>query len=415
MCECGTSKTGNYFAKVGGQFGDRLQSFGEGIVTRAQKRFKDWTGLGDYRIVYNSLINNDGPEPDTFRTNNRGLIIKHKEYLGDVVTASTTPGAFGVTRFQINPGNVITFPWLNPIALQYDQYRPRGIIFEFVSTASDTSTGVTLGSVVMSTNYDVTDPDPLSKSDMLNRAYSSEAKMSDNMSHGLECDPTELPKSLFYIRPTASVVQDVRDYDMANFYVATQGGNLAVNTIVGSLYVHYEFEFFKQVPIGGLLNKSMLYSAWQESYTDVSGLPLHFNQHPSWALVAGRDLGIVLSGLTMTFPRRYAGATFKFEALCQNIVTSQNSASPAAFTPFNCTTSTLLGPAGYYFSSPRFVNLTTQFSFVMIIRINDNISSDATITFTTRLGPFPATSVSPGTTTCRYTLEVIPSNYLALQ
>lgn len=418
MCECGTSKTGNYFAKVGGQLGDRFQSFGENMLSSAQKRFKSWTGLGDYKIVFNSLINPSGELPTSFRTNNRGLIIRHKEYLGDVVTSSASAGAFSITKFRINPGDVQVFPWLNPIALQHDQYRPRGIIFEFVSTASDTSTGVTLGSVIMTTLYDVTDSDPVSKADMLNRAYSSEAKMSDNMSHGLECDPDELPKSLFYTRPTGSTntTQDIRDYDMANFYVATQGGNLPVNTIVGSLYVHYEFEFFKQVPIGGLPCKSALYSVFS-TWTTAGSVAVDFSM-PNRTFGAGRPLGMTFSGLRLTIPKSWAGATFMLMCSFESRNNAVTTGTPTAFTPVNCSTISnnfiTQGTAGYWILTPAVSGTANAAAFTVIIRVGDNISSDAYIEWTTRLGNFPASTVA-GSSSFIWEIMAVPSTYNSLQ
>ena len=71
MCECGNSGTGKYFSKIGGQFGDKMQAFGEGVLANAQKRFKSWTGLGDYKIVYNSLINPPDEVPMSFQSHNR--------------------------------------------------------------------------------------------------------------------------------------------------------------------------------------------------------------------------------------------------------------------------------------------------------------------------------------------------------
>lgn len=183
------------------------------------------------------------------QTQNRSTLISFREYLGDVYTHPSVVGEFNLKSFAVNPGNNVTNPWLAPIALQFEQYKPRGIIFEFKTTTADTSLTSAVGSLIMMTDYDVLDDPPATKSDMLNSAYSQESKISHSAVHGLECSPEELQRKVFYTREaTASMTYGPRDYDIGNFHIATQGGNLPVNQSVGSLYIHYEYEFFKEQP-----------------------------------------------------------------------------------------------------------------------------------------------------------------------
>ncbi|QMW68841.1 capsid protein [Crucivirus-380] len=414
MCDCGNSQAGKYFAKIGGQAGDRLNTWGTGVVSGMQKRIKSWTGLGDYKINYNSLMGSG--EPSSFSTHGRGLIIRHKEYLGDVVTGSAGVGQFNVSKFQINPANLLTFPWLNPIALQHDQYRPRGIIFEFVSTASETSTTASLGSVLFTTQYDVTDPDPISKAEMMNRAYSNEVKMSDNGAHGVECDPTELQRTLLYCRVIGSNIGDPRDFDMANFYIATQGGTLPINTIVGSLYVHYEFEFFKQNPFGGLPCKSQVWSTWSATNSAGAGTPINFVQL-SPTLRQGRDLGITFAALSIIFPRNYAGATFLVTGYYQNTTTTATSATQLPILT-NCTSSTnglvSSSPLGYWMMSPRVASATNSCAFQILLNITPNINTVAVLAWGGGLANFPSVTVT-GLTEMFLSVELISGDYSKLQ
>lgn len=393
MCECsGKSNIGKYFGTIGGQFGDIVDTKLTSVASAARKKFKDWTGLGDYKITYNSLINPDH-EPVSFASHGRGLIIRHKEYLGDVVTAPVTVGAFNVTKFTINPGNVISFPWLSPIALQHDQYRPRGIIFEFVSTASETSTSATLGSVLFSTLYDVTDPDPTSKADMMNRAYSNETKMSQSALHGLECDPSELQNDILYTRAYGSTVQNPRDFDMANFYVGTQGGSLPINTVVGSLYVHYEFEFFKQIPAGGLPAKTNIWAVYTSSATAAGTMSVNFDNWPL-VLTYGRDLGITYLTNTIYIPKAWAGATFLIELLCYS-ASGYTSVNATGYTALNCTAkSSGFGAAGYWRSVRPGAASVTGTNSTLLITVNPNITTDASITWSPSIATWPATVIS---------------------
>jgi len=413
MCDCGTSSTGKYFGKIGGQLGDRFDVWGNNAISGMQKRIKSWTGLGDYNINYNSLIGGD--EPTQFQTSGRGLIIKHKEYLGDVVTGPTTVGQFSVSKYTINPGNLLTFPWLNPIALQHDQYRARGIIFEFVSTASETSTTASLGSVLFTTQYDVTDSDPISKAEMMNRAYSNEVKMSSNGAHGLECDPAELQRTLLYCRVYGSTVTDPRDFDMANFYIATQGGTLPVSTIVGSLYVHYEFEFFKQNPFGGLPCKSQMLSTYFVTRSVVATTINFTNYVP--ILNDGRDLGITHAGSTITIPRIWAGATFLITGFYQNRTTGATSSTNLP-TLVNCTSQTnnvgMSISLGYWAFIPWAGLLVDNAMWQILLFVNPNINTAATITWAGAIGSFPATSVA-GATEMMITYEIVSGDYAKLQ
>lgn len=417
MCDCGNSRAGRYFATIGGQVGDRITGLGEGAISMASKRFKEWTGLGDYKITYNSLINTTGTPPFA-SSSSRGLIIRHKEYLGDVVTSPVAVGAFNLVKWNVNPGNVLTFPWLCPVAQQYDQYRPRGIIFEFVSTASETSTTASLGSVVFSTQYDVTDADPTSKGEMLNRSYSNEVKMSEDSMHGLECDPNELQTNLYYCRPfgTSPAVggTDSRDFDMANFYLATQGGTLPVSTIVGSLYVHYEFEFFKQVPIGGLNNRSMLWANYLG--TIAPSTTVNFS---NMALVvsSGRAMGATFSGLTMTIPKYWAGSTMKFTLQYRNTSANVTSNNPTVPTVVNCSlyTNTTVAVNQYWSVIPYASGVTSAVIFELLITVNSNINTDATITWPGTLANMHTTTAATGTNNFQATLEVVSKDYILLQ
>jgi len=401
MCECsGKSSLGNYLGLVGSQVGDRVTD--KAMVLR--KRIKDWTGLGDYKINYNSLIESSMQEPKLFQSRGRGLIIKHREYLGDIVTSSTAIGAFSVNKYTINPGNVITFPWLSPIAGQHDQYAPRGIIFEFVSTASETSTSASLGSVLFSTQYDVTDSDPSSKSDMMNRDYANETKMSQSAIHGLECDPGELQRTILYTRAYGSSVSDPRDFDMANFYVGTQGGSLPISTIVGSLYVHYEFEFFKQVPSGGIPNLTQL---WQTNVGSANGAVT-----PTFAvflpvITQGRNLGITFTSAgTITIPKAWQGATFLITA---QLVMGGGAVTVAnVITYTNCTA--ILSPFGNWRQAPATGSTSSFINTTYLVRINSNIATDAIIS--AGGSPFNFPALTPvGGSSMTIECEVVSKNY----
>lgn len=254
----------------------------------------------------------------------RAIRIRHREYLGEVTTGATI-GEFTLQSFRINPADIATFPWLSSIACQFDQYQANGLIFEFISTAVDASTAsASLGSVVMATDYDVLDQAFVSKQQMLQAAYSQEGKTSENQIHGIECDPGELQRTVFYTRQFSSstaVSFGPRDYDVGIFSIAVQGGGLPANQSIGSLYVHYDFTLLKPQMFGGVAAKQTLF----ENRTRALANWTIASQYVTWNVWAnsssteGYDLGITpssaVSGASVRWdiPRAFQGAYILIE------------------------------------------------------------------------------------------------------
>lgn len=250
-------------AAIGATVGD----LGEQVIPyipQMVKRVKSWfSGMGDYKLNTNSLIEGGGVTDSNIQIvpqGNRAIRIIYREYLGDVITGPVA-GAFSIRGFALNPGLVELCPWLAPIAQQYEQWSPNGMVFEFRSTSSDYTATQALGSVIMATEYDSFDKPFANKQEMLNCAYSSEAKPTDRLLHGVECDPRDNPNSIFYVRSgTNPSGASLRESDLGIFYVATQGGSTA-NLNLGSLYVHYDITLRKEQLFNGLPARGLLFDA----------------------------------------------------------------------------------------------------------------------------------------------------------
>lgn len=310
MCDCGNTDAGKYFARIGGQFGDLATSKAMRFADYGKGKIKAWTGFGDYQIRTNSLINSSGGLNLGMATSGRSTFIRWKEYIGDVYTHPTTVGAFNATTYVVNPANLQTFPWLSSLANQYEQYKPRGVIFEFRSTATDTTTNASLGSVIITSEYDILDQAYSSKADMLNSAYSSEGKMTDSILHGIECDPEELSRKVFYTRnagaQTTFTTAD-RDYDVCRTTIATQGGGLSAGQSVGSLYVHYEFEFLKEQVYGGINALDQIFCGFANTLQPAAPQTQAFG----FQRKVGIDMGLTFANDGIIFPQYWAGATIK--------------------------------------------------------------------------------------------------------
>lgn len=250
-CRCATPST----------FSERAGSLAGDVVARGVSGIGKWLGWGDYTLNTNSLVKAGGVVPQDAKIlpqGDRAVRVIYREYLGDVYTHPSSAGAFSVQTFQINPGLFTTFPWLSTIANQYEQWTPNGIVFEFKSTSSDYTATSALGSVIMATDYDQLDSVYANKQEMLNSAYSNEAKPTEHIVHGLECAPGDTPQRLLYTRSGALTGPGLRDTDLAQFSIATQGGTTA-NLNLGSLYVYYDITLRKEQLFGGVLAKGNLF------------------------------------------------------------------------------------------------------------------------------------------------------------
>lgn len=318
-CHCDNS--------IGAQLGGMAQ---KGLTSLA----KSWFGMGDYTLKSNSLIQLGGTTTSDLQivpSGNREVRIIYREYIGDVFTHPTVAGQFYPSTFNINPGLVSVFPWLAPIAQQYEQWTPNGIVFEFKSTSSEYVATQALGSIIMATEYDVLDAAYADKQTMLNSAYSNEAKPSQRIVHGIECDPRDNPNRIFYVRsgsvPTGSTA---RDYDIGNFTIATQGGATA-NLNLGSLYVHYDITFRKEQLFNGIPLKGQY--RWMGSTLN----PTAATAFPSTPL-SGSDPGVTVTNVTsaggkINFPNWMVGMTIQIILIASN---STNTLSAATQTLVNC-------------------------------------------------------------------------------
>lgn len=194
----------------------------------------------------------------------RGVIIRHREYVGDIAPSVN----FQNLTFVINPGNQATFPWLSTIATSFEQYRIRGMIFEFLSTSAEavlsTGANTSLGTVILATEYNALQTGFTSKSQMLNHENAVQVKASNSVIHVIETSKYQSPITNLYVRDVNdfnAVNADPRLFDMGIFQLATQGMQGTEGNI-GGLWVSYEIELLKpQVPYNPPTNTAM----WNQS------------------------------------------------------------------------------------------------------------------------------------------------------
>lgn len=313
---------GGYYFKGSASASAKLPGFGN-VSGSLEGGFSKGTlrGLGAYDISslnHNVLIKPDLPEVRNTVYVEGGTIIRHREYLGTITTASSA-NTFNIQSYPLNPAQSSTFPWLSTIAQNYEEYKPNGLMFEFRSTASDaiaSSTNLALGQVMLCTQYDPTDPDFSSDIEMLNYSWAQSGKVSDTVRHYIECDPKQSPLSHLYTR-AGGLETDLRFTDFGKFSIATNGLQ-GTSIQVGQLWVTYEFIMYKP-KVGGLGSEaSSVYTYYQGDGSCTTTYV--FGTIAGGSLGPNNNLDIVLSypqfGTSyISFPARAVPSTYCVSAI----------------------------------------------------------------------------------------------------
>jgi len=277
---------------------------GKGLAIAGRTAAKIF-GLGDYEVKKNVLMSGNLPEVYNMPKGG-GTIIRYQEYLGDIIT-SATPGNFKIDAYNIQPGLPASFPWLSQIAANYEQYSLEGIVYQFKSTSANAlnSVNTALGSVMLATNYDVSDPPFVSKSEMLNYEYSSSCKPSESVLHMIECDPKQSVLTELYTRTgELPLNKDLKFYDLGKFQIATVGfQGTSVN--IGELHVTYQVRLLKPKLFSTLGEDIANYQTGCTDYTNA--LPLGSG---TYVPNASNNMDLVLTGTSMSFPLSNVPETF---------------------------------------------------------------------------------------------------------
>jgi len=233
-------KTVNY---VGGRLGV-APNVSRAVGNIAAAHIGRIIGSGDY------TMNNEKNSLTTGRASltrpefsGRSHRVTHREFIADIKTA-TTAGAFNNTQFVVNPGNFTTFPLVASIAQLYEKYKLHGVVFEYISLTGQYASA-TLGEVIMSSLQNTSAPQPTNATMMKNTENAISARSDTNALYGIECKNQSLnwqyvPHMGSNTKPNNNVANI---YDLADFNIATYGGTIAANTIIGELWVTVDVEF----------------------------------------------------------------------------------------------------------------------------------------------------------------------------
>lgn len=164
--------------------------------------------------------------------------VSHSEFVLDLnaVPDFTT----SLRSFSVNPGNVNLFPWLSAQANSYEFYRLKKAHVRFVTESSTRFSG----RMILGADYDVTDPQPSSASELMNMSGSTYGPLWQNLTFPLSPPKVHAENKWMYTRTSA--IEPQRNTDGARIYVSATSDN---ENSIGMLFIDYTFEFkAPQVP-----------------------------------------------------------------------------------------------------------------------------------------------------------------------
>lgn len=294
---------------VGGLFGV------PGIGKMAGGALSTVLGLGDYEVKENLFL--EGRLPKMVNIPGQGgTVIRFQEYLSDIYTTANiaAPDSFNLQSFIINPANPDCFPWLSQLAGNYEQYFIEGMLFEFRSTSANAlnSTNTALGSVMMATQYDVSDSLFQSKAEMLNYEFSNSTKPSMSAVHMIECAPSQtVLNGLYTLRGGAPAGTDQRLYNLGRFCIATVGFQ-AANVNIGELHVTYQVRLLKPKLYSSLGNDNDFALLTNSNlYTNAVPWP---STDSTWGYNPANTFRPLMQGGTLNLPVSSVIKTYRIEA-----------------------------------------------------------------------------------------------------
>lgn len=287
---------------IGGYAGSQIgmpilgEQAGEKVFAMLSKAI----GSGDYEVMgarANSLISGNSRRKDD------GFHFIHREYIKDITAAGT--GGFSLDAVDINPGISDSFPYLAQIASNFEEFRINGMIFEFISTASNYSNTVSLGTIIAAAEYNTSATPFTTKIQMENANNAVAARTDRNILFGIECD--EFPNARYYVKtPTASSTP-INLTTPATFYLGqVLPTTIAAGTIVGELWVSYDITFFRPRPAqaGTLDTTSFAHYPYKFNTVNLSaGRDVTMSDVYNGALlnrVVGLDCSLTPAGIRLT-------------------------------------------------------------------------------------------------------------------
>jgi len=163
-------------------------------------------------------------------------------------------------RYNINPADGATFPWLSNVASRFEKYKFKSLTFSYQPTCPTT----TAGGIGLAIVYDAADDIPNNRTELFNAESCVRAAVYDGLS--LPCKKVHLNKVL-HTRDLHHGLVDANELRTSDVgYMIAAIYNVDHDVQYGDLYVSYEVEFS-----GPKTSKTAAKSAWLQF--DADGAP----------------------------------------------------------------------------------------------------------------------------------------------
>jgi hypothetical protein len=179
---------------------------------------------------------------DQVQPGSQSSLIVKSEYIGDV---RATTDNFQIQAYPLNPGLSQSFPWLSSIASSWEYYKMHKFCVRYVANAATT----TVGTVMLTIDYDTYDAEPASKVQMLEYRPVNSSSPWISMNYVAPLANLRFRNQGKYLTRNTGVLGDLNQYDFGTLFVATQDiVDTADDNVIfcGSLFVDYTVELITQ-------------------------------------------------------------------------------------------------------------------------------------------------------------------------
>jgi len=235
----------------------KYSSLKEALGARFSKASDALFGEGNYKsnasytsgnTVSNSIIHsghNGAPPIFGHRVQSKGSFpIKYRDFVAQITSSN---GAVNIQTFIAQAANSALFTFMSRMANMFEEWDPHGLVFFFESTASFAPGTIGLGDVVMYFQYRPDEAALTTVVQALTYDDSVAGNPTQNMLFGVECKKKERPYPILYVSDgTTQGNQDI--FDFGKFSILTNVPGATTNAI-GRLWVTYDIDFYKPVPV----------------------------------------------------------------------------------------------------------------------------------------------------------------------
>jgi len=253
-------------------------------------------------VAINHKIRTNSPLV-TRSTDGRSATVTNSELISSSITGPNGSAYYDPVFVQINPGLAISFPWLAPLARQFQLYRFEYLEFEFVPSVGSQNSG----DVILSPSYVSSNAPPINEA----QAMSAHGAMEGTVWQSLSCVMNPIMMQAFanrggfkYVR-AGTAAGDIRTTDGGYMILALASLPNPALANYGKLLVHYRVSL--QEPVFNLTANeqyaSQTTSLWSTVPQAITGTqtPVNFTT-------------IITDGLKLAFTNTIPTSTFYLPA-----------------------------------------------------------------------------------------------------